>query len=259
MNNSILSTSNLRIGYSTKKETIVLTDNLNLSFKAGKLISLIGANGIGKSTLLRTLIGIQKPISGSVFLNNIDIKSLDSLKIATHLSIVLTEKLPPSNLTVFEIIALGRQPYTNWIGKLSNLDIEKVNQAMELTQIMHLSNKKHFEISDGQLQNVLVARALAQDTGLIILDEPTTHLDLVHKVSLIKLLKKLTQETNKCILFSTHDVDLAIQISDEMVVMTTENVLQDEPCNLISRGVFNTLFDDEHILFDAEKGKFIVK
>ena len=130
---------------------------------------------------------------------------------------------------------------------------------MELTQIMHLSNKKHFEISDGQLQNVLVARALAQDTGLIILDEPTTHLDLVHKVSLIKLLKKLTQETNKCILFSTHDVDLAIQISDEMVVMTTENVLQDEPCNLISRGVFNTLFDDEHILFDADKGKFIVR
>lgn len=259
MNNSILSTSNLRIGYSTKKETIVLTDNLNLSFKAGKLISLIGANGIGKSTLLRTLIGIQKPLSGSVFLNNKDIKSLDSLKIATYLSIVLTEKLPPSNLTVFEIIALGRQPYTNWIGKLSNLDIEKVNQAMELTQIMHLSNKKHFEISDGQLQNVLVARALAQDTGLIILDEPTTHLDLVHKVSLIKLLKKLTQETNKCILFSTHDVDLAIQISDEMVVMTTENVLQDEPCNLISRGVFNTLFDDEHILFDAKKGKFIIK
>jgi iron complex transport system ATP-binding protein len=104
-----------------------------------------------------------------------------------------------------------------------------------------------------------VARALAQDTGLIILDEPTTHLDLVHKVSLIKLLKKLTQETNKCILFSTHDVDLAIQISDEMVVMTTENVLQDEPCNLISCGVFNTLFDDEHILFDADKGKFIVR
>lgn len=259
MNNSILSTSNLSIGYSTKKETIALTDNLNLSFKAGKLISLIGANGIGKSTLLRTLIGIQKPISGSVFLNNNDIKSLDSQKIATYLSIVLTEKLPPSNLTVFEIIALGRQPYTNWIGKLSNLDIEKVNQAMELTQIRHLSNKKHFEISDGQLQNVLVARALAQDTGLIILDEPTTHLDLVHKVSLIKLLKKLTQETNKCILFSTHDVDLAIQISDEMVVMTTENVLQDEPCNLISLGVFNTLFDDEHILFDAGKGKFIVK
>jgi iron complex transport system ATP-binding protein len=259
MNNSILSTSNLRIGYSTKEETIVLTDNLNLSFKAGKLISLIGANGIGKSTLLRTLIGIQKPISGSVFLNNKDIKSLDSLKIATYLSIVLTEKLPPSNLTVFEIIALGRQPYTNWIGKLSNLDIEKVNQAMEHTQIAHLSNKKHFEISDGQLQNVLVARALAQDTGLIILDEPTTHLDLVHKVSLIKLLKKLTQETNKCILFSTHDVDLAIQISDEMVVMTTENVLQDEPCNLISCGVFNTLFDDEHILFDADKGKFIVR
>ena len=259
MNNSILSTSNLRIGYSTKKETNVIAENLNFNLQEGKLISLIGANGIGKSTLLRTLTGIQKPISGSVILNTKNLNDLDSWTIAQQLSVVLTEKLPPSNLTVFELIALGRQPYTNWIGKLSNLDIEKVNQAMELTQIAHLSDKKHYEISDGQLQNVLVARALAQDTALIILDEPTTHLDLVHKVSLFKLLKKLTTETNKCILFSTHDIDLAIQLSDEMIIMTPENVVQDEPCNLISRGVFNTLFDDEHILFDAEKGKFIVK
>ena len=259
MNNSILSTSNLRIGYSTKKETNVIAENLNFNLQEGKLISLIGANGIGKSTLLRTLTGIQKPISGSVILNTKNLNDLDSWTIAQQLSVVLTEKLPPSNLTVFELIALGRQPYTNWIGKLSNLDIEKVNQAMELTQIAHLSDKKHYEISDGQLQNVLVARALAQDTALIILDEPTTHLDLVHKVSLFKLLKKLTTETNKCILFSTHDIDLAIQLSDEMIIMTPENVVQDEPCNLISRGVFNTLFDDEHILFDTEKGKFIVK
>ena len=192
MKNSILSTSNLSIGYTTKKETNVIADNLNLNLQEGKLIALIGANGIGKSTLLRTLTGIQKPISGSVILNTKNLNDLDSWTIAQQLSVVLTEKLPPSNLTVFELIALGRQPYTNWIGKLSNLDIEKVNQAMELTQIAHLSDKKHYEISDGQLQNVLVARALAQDTALIILDEPTTHLDLVHKVSLFKLLKKLT-------------------------------------------------------------------
>ena len=259
MKNSILSTSNLSIGYTTKKETIVIAENLNLNLQEGKLIALIGANGIGKSTLLRTLTGIQKPIFGSVILNNKNLNDIDSWTIAQQLSVVLTEKLPPSNLTVFELIALGRQPYTNWIGKLTEIDILKINEAIELTQIAHLSDKKHYEISDGQLQNVLVARALAQDTALIILDEPTTHLDLVHKVSLFKLLKKLTKESNKCILFSTHDIDLAIQLSDEMIIMTAENVVQDEPCNLISRGVFNTLFDDEHILFDAEKGKFIVK
>jgi iron complex transport system ATP-binding protein len=259
MKNSILSTSNLSIGYTTKKETIVIAENLNLNLQEGKLIALIGANGIGKSTLLRTLTGIQKPISGSVILNTKNLNDLDSWTIAQQLSVVLTEKLPPSNLSVFELIALGRQPYTNWIGKLTEIDILKINEAIELTQIAHLSDKKHYEISDGQLQNVLVARALAQDTALIILDEPTTHLDLVHKVSLFKLLKKLTKETNKCILFSTHDIDLAIQLSDEMIIMTPENVVQDEPCNLISKGIFDTLFVDENIKFDSEKGRFMIQ
>jgi iron complex transport system ATP-binding protein len=258
MSNNILSASNLSIGYVTKKEKIVIASNLNLNLKAGKLVSLVGANGIGKSTLLRTLCGIQKPISGIVFLNEKDIQSFQPLTLAQNLSLVLTEKLPPSNLTVFELIALGRQPYTNWLGKLSDEDLEKVNHAIQLTQIENLKDKKHFEISDGQLQKVLIARALAQDTPLIILDEPTTHLDLLHKVSVFKLLKKLSKETNKSILFSTHDIDLAIQLSDEMIVMTEDTIIQDEPCNLISKGVFNSLFKDENIDFDNEKGKFMI-
>lgn len=255
---SILKTSNLNIGYKSKNSVVTIADNLNLNLKSGKLISLIGANGIGKSTLLRTITGIQHPLSGNVYLNDRNITEYKSLDLAQNLSLVLTEKLPPSNLSVFELVALGRQPYTNWVGTLTNTDIEKVQQAMQLTQIEHLSHKKHYEISDGQLQKVLIARALAQDTPLIILDEPTTHLDLLHKVSLFKLLKQLTQETQKCILFSTHDIDLAIQLSDEMIVMTPENVVQDEPCNLISNGSFAALFKDENIIFDAEKGKFIV-
>ena len=256
---NILSTSNLSIGYPSKKEAIVIAKNLNFNLQQGKLVALIGANGIGKSTLLRTLCGIQKPISGSVLLNDKDIQKYEPLALAQNLSLVLTDKLPPSNLTVFELVALGRQPYTNWLGKLSENDLEKVNQAIQLTQIQHLSNKKHHEISDGQLQKVLIARALAQDTPLIILDEPTTHLDLLHKVSVFKLLKKLSEATNKCILFSTHDIDLAIQLSDEMIVMTENEVVKDQPCNLITKWVFNSLFKDEQIVFDSEKGKFIVK
>ena len=255
---NILSTSNLSIGYTTKKERNVIAENLNLNFESGKLIALIGANGIGKSTLLRTLTGIQKPLIGSVLLHEKEIHKYDSLALAQNLSLVLTEKLPPSNLTVFELIALGRQPYTNWIGKLSEEDLKQINHAMELTQITHLSSKKHHEISDGQLQKVLIARALAQDTLLIILDEPTTHLDLLHKVSVFKLLKKLAVENNKCILFSTHDIDLAIQLADEMIIMTEQAVVQDEPCNLISKGVFNALFKDSAITFDGEKGKFVI-
>jgi iron complex transport system ATP-binding protein len=193
-----------------------------------------------------------------VLLNENDIYKQEALTLAQNLSIVLTEKLPPSNLTVWELIALGRQPYTNWIGTLTDNDISKVNEAIELTQIGHLIAKRHYEISDGQLQIVLIARALAQDTPLIILDEPTTHLDLLHKVVLFKLLKKLTQETGKCILFSTHDIDMAIQLSDEMIIMTPENVVQDQPCNLIMKGSFNNLFKDEHIVFDNQKGKFVI-
>jgi iron complex transport system ATP-binding protein len=255
----ILYTENLNIGYSTKKSMQIIAQNLNLRFEQGKLISLIGVNGIGKSTLLKTLTGIMKPISGTVFLNDLNINKMKINDIAKNLSLVLTEKLPPSNLTVFELVALGRQPYTNWIGKLTTDDLNKINWAIDLTDIAHLQDKKHFEISDGQLQKVLIARALAQDTPLIILDEPTTHLDLLHKVSLLKLLKKLSIETQKCILFSTHDIDLAIQLSDEMVVMTAAKIYQDKPNNLIENGIFNQLFNNENIVFNKSNAKFEIK
>ncbi len=258
INNTLLSTSNLSIGYTAKGSKKIIAENINLSIKQGKLISLVGGNGIGKSTLLRTLTGIQKPLSGTVLLNNKNISSYQSIYLAQNLSLVLTEKLPPSNLSVFELIALGRQPYTNWLGKLSAEDLDKINDAISLTHTEHLIDKKNYEISDGQLQIVLIARAIAQDTAVIILDEPTTHLDLHHKVSVFKLLKKLSQETNKSILFSTHDIDLAIQVSDEMIVMTESSVEQDQPCNLITKGVFNSLFKDSSITFDGKKGKFVI-
>jgi iron complex transport system ATP-binding protein len=254
----VLSTSDLCIGYPDKNEVLRIASDLNLSLEAGKLIALIGANGIGKSTLLRTITGIQKPLSGKVTLNNAPINAMDSAAVSKQISLVLTEQLPSSNLSVFEMVALGRQPYTDWIGRLSDQDVKVVELAMQQTQVLDLRDKKYHEISDGQLQRVLIARALAQDTPLIILDEPTTHLDLLHKVSLLKLLKKLSQETQKCILFSTHDIDMAIQIADEMIVMTNGNVVQDQPCNLISNGVFATLFDDTTITFDVNFGKFVI-
>ncbi|MBC8884318.1 ABC transporter ATP-binding protein [Flavobacterium piscinae] len=255
----ILQTQNLSIGYTSKATTKTVASEISIQLEQGKLIGLVGANGIGKSTLLRTLTGIQKPLSGTVLLNDKPIESFEPLALAQQISVVLTEKLPPSNLTVYELIALGRQPYTNWLGKLTDEDKIQIDKAIVLTEIPHLIHQKHYEISDGQLQKVLIARALAQDTTLIVLDEPTTHLDLLHKVSLFKLLKKLTAETQKCILFSTHDIDLAIQLSDEMIVMDGQTVIQDQPCNLISQGVFSSLFQNEHIQFDATKGKFVIK
>ena len=254
----VISAHDLSIGYSLGKGTNSIASGINLSLEAGKLVALIGANGIGKSTLLRTLAGIQKPLEGTVVLNNKNITAFSPKELAQNLSIVLTESLPPSNLTVFELVALGRQPYTNWLGALSPEDIDKVNEAITLTQIGHLADKKHYEISDGQLQKVLIARALAQDTPLIVLDEPTTHLDLLHKVNLLRLLKKLSSETGKCIFYSTHDLDLALQLSDEIVVMTPGNAIQGTPASLISQKVFDKVFNDGSIRFDTEKGGFVI-
>jgi len=255
MEKVILQTNQISIGYSKK----IVSENVSIHLNSGKLITLIGVNGVGKSTLLRSITGIIPTLKGEVLINNNNINTLEPLELAKQISVVLTEKLPPSNLTVFELISLGRQPYTNWLGNLSDFDLQKINEAIALTDLNLLKNKKHYQLSDGQLQKVLIARALAQDTPLIILDEPTTHLDLVHKVAVYKLLKKLANQTQKCILVSTHDMDLSIQMSDEIIVFTKQKIHQNSPQKLIEQGVFEQLFIHDDIYFDALKGKFIIK
>ena len=257
--NNILSTENLAIGYAQKKQQKVIASGINFAIKKGTLNAVIGKNGIGKSTLLRTLSKVQKPLEGTLFINKKNSNAYQHLELAKTISLVLTERVPESQLTVFELIALGRQPYTNWVGNLSKDDIEIVNTALEQTNIADLKHKKCFELSDGQLQKVMIARALAQDTDLIILDEPTTHLDMYHKAYILKLLQKLAKETNKTILFSSHEIDLAIQLCDNLIVMTNNEVVSDEPCNLISKGTFETLFPKDLIAFDEKTGSFRVK
>lgn len=255
----ILKTENLTIGYSSKKAQTVVASNINIELKKGELIGLVGANGIGKSTLLRTLTKVQKPLNGEVLINDKSLKYFNSTDLAKALSLVLTEQMASKNLSVFELVALGRQPYTNWVGNLSNNDLSVVNNAMSQTNIEDLKHKKCFELSDGQLQKVMIARALAQDTDLIILDEPTTHLDMYHKAFVLKLLQDLVKETNKTILFSSHEIDLAIQLCDKLIVMTDDSVTIDSPSNLIKDRAFNTLFPKDLIVFDEKTGSFRVK
>ena len=256
--NTILSATGLSIGYVSKKQSNAIASDINITLKEGTVTALIGANGIGKSTLLRTITGIQRPLAGSLMLNEKPLQDYSTKALAEHLSIVLTESLPPSNLTVYELVALGRQPYTNWLGKMSIDDHEHVQHALELTETAHLAQRRNFELSDGQLQKVLIARALAQDTPLIILDEPTTHLDLKHKAALLQLLKKLAVESGKSILYSTHDLDLALQMSDEIIVMSAGKTVQDRPDNLIRGKAFDALFENSSITFDPEKKGFII-
>ncbi|SDS64009.1 iron complex transport system ATP-binding protein [Formosa sp. Hel1_31_208] len=255
----ILKTKDLSIGYTSKKETSVISKNINIELNQGELIGLVGANGIGKSTLLRTLTTIQAPIDGSILLNEKTISDYTSRELAQTMSLVLTEQLISKNLSVFELVALGRQPYTNWIGNLTERDINIITLALEQTHLSELKHRKCFELSDGQLQKAMIARALAQDTNLIILDEPTTHLDMYHKAYILKLLQKLAKDTNKTILFSSHEIDLAIQLCDTMVVMAKDKVVSDSPCNLIEQGVFESLFPKDLISFDVKTGSFRVK
>jgi iron complex transport system ATP-binding protein len=257
--NSVLHTKNLSIGYTTKKGKNVVCNNISIHLQKGKLIALIGENGIGKSTLIKTITNNHKALSGEVLLKNQDINLFTENNLAKEISVVLTEKIPMSNLTAYELISLGRIPYSNWLGNLSEQDKSAIKHAVEICEIEKLIHKKLYELSDGQLQKVMISRALAQDTDIIILDEPTTHLDLFHKVRVLKLLTKMAHENNKCILFSTHDIDLAIQLCDEIILIKKDQIIQDEPCKLIEKGVFDTLFNDESIRFDKEKGQFKVK
>ncbi|WP_323787940.1 ABC transporter ATP-binding protein [Psychroserpens sp.] len=255
----ILKTENLAIGYTSKKGTSVIANSINIELNQGELIGLVGANGIGKSTLLRTLTSIQQPLDGNILLNDKPLLNYSAIDLAKTMSLVLTEQLMSKNLSVFELIALGRQPYTNWVGKLSEADRLIINKAIEQTNLSDLKDRKCFELSDGQLQKVMIARALAQDTDLIILDEPTTHLDMYHKAYILKLLQKLAKDMNKTILFSSHEIDLAIQLCDTMIVMTINQVESDSPSNLIKKAVFETLFPKDLINFDKKTGSFRVK
>jgi len=257
--NIVLITENLSIGYFNKKTSTVVGENIDFSICEGELIGLVGANGIGKSTLLRTLAGMQKPLTGTINILGKNIKDYSHLELAGQMSLVLTEAPASKNLTVLELISLGRQPFTNWIGKLSEIDKTAIRFAMQSTETESLKNSKCFELSDGQMQRVAIARALAQDTPIIILDEPTTHLDLYHRAYILKLLKNLASESKKTILFSTHEIDLAIQLADKMLIMAPEISHFDEPCNLIKDGRFESLFPKEIIGFDALSGKFNIK
>ncbi|NMH86649.1 ABC transporter ATP-binding protein [Flavivirga algicola] len=255
----VLKTQDLTIGYTSKKAKTVIASNINIELHKGALVGLIGANGIGKSTLLRTLTSVQRKLGGNITINNTALENYSNINLAKVLSLVLTESLGSKNLTVFELVALGRQPYTNWVGNLTKKDFQVINQSLLQTNIDDLKHKKCYELSDGQLQKVMIARALAQDTDLIILDEPTTHLDMYHKAYILKLLQKLAKETNKTILFSSHEIDLAIQLCDNLIVMTKDSVITDQPCNLIEKGTFNNLFPQDLIIFDNNTGSFRVK
>ena len=220
------------------------------------MAAIVGVNGIGKSTLLRTIGGFQHKISGSIKIEGKELDTIHTLELATKVSVVLTEPIASKNMSVKEVLALGRQPYTNWLGKLSKDDISIITESVSLLELSPFLDKKCYELSDGQLQRVMIARALVQDTSIILLDEPTTHLDLYHKVQILKLLKSIAHQTEKTILFTSHEIELAIQLCDKMLILDGETNPFEEPCKLIEHKNFESLFPPDMISFDATSGSF---
>lgn len=252
---NILTAQQLSIGYQGKKQAFLVKDKINLSIRKGSLVALVGANGVGKSTLIKTLTRELSPLDGTLHLNGKPANTMDREQWARAMSVVHTKVQLSMNLSVYELISLGRHPYTNWLGKLKTDDLSAIEHAIEVTEVDAFRDIKCHQLSDGQLQRALIARALAQDTPLIILDEPTTHLDLSHKSHVLSLLKQLTKE-GKTILFSSHDIELALELCDQMVVMLDHKIEIGDPQQLIDAGVISEMFPKDRILFDKKNKRF---
>ncbi len=259
-NNIAIELRDLTIGYHRGNYQLKILQNLNAVLHKGELVCLVGENGVGKSTLLRTISGVQQPLSGEVFIAHRSLRDISSIELAKTISLVLTDRIYAGNLSVKELVALGRYPYTNWLGNLRKEDQKKIYWALEITGTQYLEDQLIGELSDGQFQKALIARALAQDSDMIILDEPTAHLDLVNKIIILKLLKDLASNTGKSILMATHELELSLQIAD-FIWMTYKNdkMVTGTPEDLIINGSFNKMINHDAILFDKLHGRFQIK
>jgi iron complex transport system ATP-binding protein len=240
----ILESSDLAIGYPRGGNApLVLAEGLHLNIERGQVIGLLGPNGSGKSTLLRTLAGLQPPLTGAVTVMGQTIRSSQVRQTARMLSVVLTDRIDVKNLTVFQLVSMGRYPFTDWLGRAKSEDFDRITAALAQVRLQSYSHRYFNELSDGEQQRTLLAKALAQDTPLIILDEPTAHLDLPNRILIMRLLRNLADQTGKSILFSTHDLDLAVHTADYLWLLQKGGaLLRGIPGELMASDAFEETF-----------------
>lgn len=253
----LLHTSSLSVGYRTRKQEKVLLTDLHLHIEQGKLTALLGINGTGKSSLVRTLAGLQPALSGQVFLEGQDLAQIPRSKVAQKISLVLTDKPEINLMKVKDLVSLGRYPYIGWTGKLTAFDKEKINQAMQITQITAWAEQKVYHLSDGQQQKVWIARALAQDTPLLFLDEPTAHLDVINRLEILLLLKKIAEEQQKAVLIATHDLSEVLQVAHNIwLIDKGKKLIAANALSLIEDNHIEKNFTNASIYFDRENQRF---
>jgi iron complex transport system ATP-binding protein len=248
----ILLAQKLSVGYGEDK---VIIGDVNIKALQGQVICLIGPNGAGKSTILRTLSGLLAPIKGSVYIGESDIKTLKADQLAKRMALVLTEKLKLEMMNAYEVVSMGRIPYTNFFGKLSQNDHEIVKKSLSTVGALNLSEREFVSLSDGEKQKVMIARALAQEPELIILDEPTSHLDIKNKVELICIINELARSKGLTVILALHDVDIAAKACQTMLMVKNGCIIASgNPEDIIKDGAISSLYAIEGASYDSVTG-----
>lgn len=233
------------IGFSDR----VLLENVNTSFQEGRLTAFIGRNGTGKSTLMKAICGLNDKYEGEILIEDKNLRKIPKPSLARLLSYVNTQRPRMANLKCFNVVALGRSPYTGWHGKLTDKDKAIVEHALEKVGMKDYISRDFNSLSDGESQKIMIARAIAQDTKIIILDEPTSFLDLPTRFELASILKKLTVEEGKTIIFSTHELDIALKMSDDIALIHDKSLLNLPVEEIVSRGIIEKVFPIPEIFF----------
>lgn len=249
----------LRTGYTERRRSVVISPDLSLSIRPGEIVMLMGPNGSGKSTLMHTMAGLLPPLAGEVELGEKPLSSLTMKEVARQLSLVLTERIPAGNMDVWEVVTIGRYPYTGFRGVLSAEDKRICEEALTTCRLTELRERIFDTLSDGEKQRVMIARALAQETPLILLDEPTAHLDLPSRLEVTTMLRTLAHKLGKSILISTHELDLALGWADTIWLLDRSGAITAKaPEDLILDGDIERVFGDPRLRFDQERGEFSI-
>jgi iron complex transport system ATP-binding protein len=255
--NAAIQTIDLAVGYKSGRSKTVVLDGLNVSVRGGELVCLLGTNGTGKSTLLRTLSRVQPALAGSVMVDGVDLKQLSQIELARRLGIVLTERPTVGALTARRLVELGRYPYWDWSGRMTSKDHDVVTWAIEAVSATHLTSRDCMSLSDGERQRFMIARALAQEPSILLLDEPTAFLDVPSRVELMGLLRRLAREEQLAIVVSTHDLELALRMADTIwLVSRGKKFDAGTPEDIILAGNVAEAFKAESIRFHPEERAF---
>ena len=254
----VIKLSGLDAGFRAVPEDMAVLQQLEISVGEGELVVIAGRNGSGKTTLIRTMVGLIPHLAGDILINQKSISRYTKPQLSMMVGYVSTERLGAANLDVYELVSLGRIPHTSWLGRLSGKDREIIDQSIQLTGLNEIRHKKLSQISDGERQRAMIARSLAQDTEIIILDEPTAFLDVIHRFEVLHLLHQLSRPPhNKTVILSSHDIQIAFRYADRFWIIKDKGIIEGSPEDLVLQEEIGSLSSDSDIAFDPEAGQFI--